>query len=54
MRLAFVWGTLVMLVIGWVGMIVRLYRDGKSPADNYVVLIQAIFIALACAAIAFP
>ena len=54
MRLVFVWIMLVLWIVMWLVNIVRLIGSGKSPLDNYVIMIQSVIIVLACLAIAYP
>ena len=54
MRLVFVWIMLVLWIVMWLINIIRLIGSGKSPLDNYVILIQSVIIVLACLAIAYP
>lgn len=54
MRLAFAWIMLVLWIVMWLINIIRLIGSGKSPLDNYVILIQSVIIVLACLAIAYP
>ena len=54
MRLVFVWIMLVLWIVMWLVNIIRLIGSGKSPLDNYVILIQSVIIVLACLAIAYP
>ena len=54
MRLVFAWIMLVLWIVMWLVNIIRLIGSGKSPLDNYVILIQSVIIVLACLAIAYP
>lgn len=54
MRLVFVWIMLVLWIVMWLVNIIRLIGSGKSPLDNYVIMIQSVIIVLACLAIAYP